>query len=302
MNLVSCNVIEDLLPLYAEDMLSEDSKKLVEDHLDECEGCSEYLDELKAMASLPVETNTEPLKKIQNTLQKKKWHAIILTTLFTLFVGALAVVFMTTPDYLTYSEDLVTISETADGITILDFNEEVAGYDLESYQAGNGEGTVYHLTAWKTTWHDLTNKDEIAPVVLNPSGEEVESVYYYQTDGSADRLVYGAEQHASGGVVTLPRLSLNYFFGLAAGTLLVCLGILFTVRSNKKYLDRTIKITLLPISYLLAQLLVTGWNATTYSAVRNFTAILLIAILLYGLLWTGVEWIRSGRLGKFRNK
>ena len=34
---MSCNIIEDLLPLYVDDMVSEDSRKLVEEHLKESE-------------------------------------------------------------------------------------------------------------------------------------------------------------------------------------------------------------------------------------------------------------------------
>ena len=34
---ITCNIIEDLLPLYVDDMVSEDSRKLVEEHLKESE-------------------------------------------------------------------------------------------------------------------------------------------------------------------------------------------------------------------------------------------------------------------------
>lgn len=34
-----CNIIKDILPLYAEDMVSEDTKALVEEHLAHCPVC-----------------------------------------------------------------------------------------------------------------------------------------------------------------------------------------------------------------------------------------------------------------------
>ena len=37
---ITCDIIRDLLPLYAEDMVSQDSKALVDDHL--C-GCDEWV-------------------------------------------------------------------------------------------------------------------------------------------------------------------------------------------------------------------------------------------------------------------
>ena len=44
----SCNVIRDLLPLYADDACSEDSRNIVEEHLAECPECSKMLDRLQS--------------------------------------------------------------------------------------------------------------------------------------------------------------------------------------------------------------------------------------------------------------
>lgn len=40
---ISCDVISDLLPLYYDNVCSEDSKILVEEHLAQCESCREEL-------------------------------------------------------------------------------------------------------------------------------------------------------------------------------------------------------------------------------------------------------------------
>ena len=40
---ISCDIIRDLLPLYAEDLVSEDSRKLVDDHLCTCDPCTKQL-------------------------------------------------------------------------------------------------------------------------------------------------------------------------------------------------------------------------------------------------------------------
>ena len=45
MEKITCNVIKDLLPLYIDNVLSEDSSKLVEDHINTCESCRAYYDE-----------------------------------------------------------------------------------------------------------------------------------------------------------------------------------------------------------------------------------------------------------------
>ena len=38
---ISCDVIRDLIPLYIDDICSEQSKRLIEDHIDECENFGE---------------------------------------------------------------------------------------------------------------------------------------------------------------------------------------------------------------------------------------------------------------------
>ena len=37
MSKISCNVIQDIMPLYVDEIVSEDTKKLVEEHLKECD-------------------------------------------------------------------------------------------------------------------------------------------------------------------------------------------------------------------------------------------------------------------------
>lgn len=44
---LSCNVIRDLLPLYAENLTSEESNALVDEHLCGCDECAKQLGILK---------------------------------------------------------------------------------------------------------------------------------------------------------------------------------------------------------------------------------------------------------------
>ena len=44
---MNCEVMRDLLPLYADDVCSTKSRELVEEHLKECPACTEYLKQLK---------------------------------------------------------------------------------------------------------------------------------------------------------------------------------------------------------------------------------------------------------------
>lgn len=42
MNEANCNVIQDILPLYLDNAVSEDTAKMVEEHLHTCKECTEY--------------------------------------------------------------------------------------------------------------------------------------------------------------------------------------------------------------------------------------------------------------------
>ena len=40
MSKISCDIIQDMLPLYYDEVCSADSRKMIEEHLQECEKCS----------------------------------------------------------------------------------------------------------------------------------------------------------------------------------------------------------------------------------------------------------------------
>lgn len=64
----SCYIISDLLPLYQDDILSEQTKKDVDKHLNECEDCKKKMDAMKMQIDVQItndELKTNPLKKVR---------------------------------------------------------------------------------------------------------------------------------------------------------------------------------------------------------------------------------------------
>lgn len=55
MSKLSCDVIQDLLPLYHDDVCSEESSQLVEEHLQTCEQCRKELEQMDFTISIPEE-------------------------------------------------------------------------------------------------------------------------------------------------------------------------------------------------------------------------------------------------------
>ena len=72
MNEANCNVIRDILPLYLDNAVSEDTAKMVEEHLHTCKECMEY--KKKMEADIVVTENNEGkklLRKINGRIRKK---------------------------------------------------------------------------------------------------------------------------------------------------------------------------------------------------------------------------------------
>lgn len=285
---VSCDVIRDLIPLYVEDMLSKDSDQLVETHLEHCEDCRKLLEELNQPNQAAADNSAKPLMKMKSALRKKKTLTIALTFIFTLLFSAILFSFLTAPNYLPYSEDTVQVSEQADGTVVVAFDEQVSGYDINEYPSEEGSGVSYSLTTYTTLWEEHVQSNGIGTIVLNDGNEAVSSVYYYQTDGSEDQLIYGDDEHPNGFTVTLPRLNLSYylFFAVLFGGLCLIAALLFHRHKDSSWLY---KLLLLSVSYVMAHLIVMGLSSASYSLTRDLLAIILIAIPLYALILLGIN-------------
>ena len=68
MNKITCNVIKDILPLYIDGVVSEDTQKIVEEHLEECSLCRDEINKLKKTLVIP--TNEEIQQGTVNILEK----------------------------------------------------------------------------------------------------------------------------------------------------------------------------------------------------------------------------------------
>lgn len=97
---MSCNIIEDLLPLYVDDMVSEDSRKLVEEHLKECPACRKMQEEMvkenrlsavgnRSNSAKTSKTEAEPLKKIRRRIRKKRIASVVLAVVLVMAAGGI---------------------------------------------------------------------------------------------------------------------------------------------------------------------------------------------------------------------
>lgn len=295
---VTCNIIKDILPLYVENMISDDSRAMVEEHIEHCQECQASLNEMKSTNILPKDTNTSPLLKIQSKLRKKKVQIALLSAMLSLVIFVITMAFLTAPEYIPHSEGNIVIEELDNGILIVKFKDPVNDFIISSYPTDDNSGYIYHISAWDTIWNKNIQKNYTDDTILNRIGENVVSIYYYQADGSSkDILIYGKDLNPGGGVITLPRLSLTYYSIIAIVLLIICGLAMFIFRNKRKSFNFLIKISLLPFSYLLAQLIIKGFVTSSYNVERDFYAILLAMIFLFIIFLVTINYIKN-----FRNK
>lgn len=65
---MNCNIANDLMPLCVDDVLSEDSKRVLEEHILACPKCKKILEDMKTEVPVIEDKDTTPFKKIRKKL------------------------------------------------------------------------------------------------------------------------------------------------------------------------------------------------------------------------------------------
>ena len=293
MNKINCNIIKDILPLYVDNIVSEDTKKLVEEHLLNCNDCKKELALLKTDLEAPAVVITEKddiafLKKIGLDIKKKRVFTAILSATISAIVVILSFAYLTAPEYIPYTYDIITADEN-NGIVTLSFSGE---YELTQMEQG-----IYDISIYNTAWNEIIGTAKSQTITVNPNNEEVNTIYYVSNGGQEDKVIYGKNSISNGGVMTLPRLFLNYYIKLDMLIAFVLVIFFLIFRKKEKVKDIIVKILFVPVSYFVSHVMITGFNATSYSATRDFYLILLLVIPIYSLFYILYEKKHS----KFRH-
>lgn len=145
---VNCNIIRDLLPLYAEDMVSEDSKALVDDHLCSCDSCTKELAELKKAPKVPVEVETTSLKRVEDTIRKRKMLTAATAMMTLVAVLVTGTIFLMTPVYLTARQAIEGVELREDGGLAIDYVAGIMRYGSFSFIDQDEEFFQCHTTRY----------------------------------------------------------------------------------------------------------------------------------------------------------
>lgn len=329
----TCSIVQDLLPLYEEDMLREQTKEFVDGHLAQCEACRAELAALKADVT-PAPVNAQPLRSLKKQLRRKKFTAVLLAVTLALTLAAAGFAYLTAPQYLPYSETEWTVARadgavTAEGLADLSGVESisvnlltpVSGTEVTSTQEPDSGKTVYFITAWRTpldTWRGAFDKTGDAPNAHSANDrtqreadalqgalgkvESARTLFTLDTENCA--AVYYSPNNGQddvllcgsrdGGIISMPRLALGYYVLLSLA-LLIPLSIAFFLCRRKKAGKALGHLALIPACYLTGHLLVKGFVTTSYQMQRDFSLIVLTGALLYAAILLAGDLLRQRR-------
>ena len=285
MNNIPCGVIRDLLPLYTEELCSQESRVLVESHLKDCPDCRSMKESMEKTELLPVDSG-ESLKKMKKELKNRKLRTAALAALlvFVLLVSFFS--WYSKPEYYPYSENLISVRELGEKIEISFSGVARAG--LETREDSEG-GTMAILYAWTSP---MDRRSKIDTMTI----PKVDALYYcWETQGENTVLLAGETDAA--GMQVLPRLVLGYYVLLALGLGAVS-GLLWLLFRKKKAGVVFRQIFFAPVAYLTGHVLIMGLNTISFDAGRDFLFILAAACGICGMLTLLSREIKQRKLDR----
>lgn len=288
-----CSVVRDLLPLYAENMVSPDTEEYITRHLQGCDACRREYAHTREPRPAQEMAGAAPLRLLSRRMTVKRIQIVALTVVIMITLCVCAFAVLDAPEYFPYTEGLVTPTAQGDGGMLLTFDEAVTAFDYTVYDDPEG-GDFYYcdIQAWTSLWDRWFSgsKRALSATVTLPQKKPVVMVYI-PNDGRENIRIARYDSAATDpietdieyeGRVTLPRLSLGYYFLLAAGTLMLSAAVWLLLRRKAAVRVWIERIGLYPAAYMISHGIVTGVCWASYSLPRDFFLILFISLLLYG--------------------
>ena len=279
---LSCAVIADLLPLYAEELAGEESRALVEEHLRDCPDCRKKLDALRQPKTAAPD-GAGALRAVKKDIRRRRLLAALLAALL-VFLPLLTLLARSTEKVpMPYEEGLIEVTE-ADGDG-LSFSVDGAASGVDSQlctDPDSGETTLL-IQLWRSRWDRPQGQPlERGSYAVSRTPDRV--LYGYGFGREEQKLLYGTPM--SGGLMLLPRLVLGYYL-LYDAVLAVLFGLLWRARRGKKAGETMRALFFAALAYPVGHLLIKGVQLRSFFVPRDLGFILLAAAAVWGLMMLG---------------
>ncbi len=204
---ITCNVVKDILPLYIDDVVSDDTRKIVEEHLGSCSACRIEAEEMKRGIEIPLDSQIEideagMIKDLKIKFLKKKMLVAIISAVAALVAAALLYTYASVSrTVIPFDDSKISITESGGKLYAMYNGNDMAGVssidpasdDADNYDTNNEEGSsvcVFYL--YSTPLSRITGafKSDSAGdgggsvMMYLCETTETDSIYYAGFDGS----------------------------------------------------------------------------------------------------------------------
>ncbi len=250
---IPCEIIRDILPLYAEDMVSQPTRAMVEEHLGECENCTRELEAMKNPEKPLPAAQIESLKRVKDTIRHRRVFtvltAILLIVTF-LFGGALL---LDAPIYLSADQAIESVEALEDGTIrihptdIVTTTGSCVGMDDDGTLSRN-YGVIYSTNLYMLLFpKEITPYEKLPEEIRLLVSEEDWGTHKYQWEGGASSYNFWYVNAKDGTVEALlwdagnprpqvPLKDVNYTLAYYVGILaVICVVFMILERTCGKY-------------------------------------------------------------------
>ena len=215
---ISCSIVRDLLPLYAEDLASQDTRVLVDEHLHDCEDCKAILNTMKTPASIPVEASPDALNKVKKTIRRRRVLSVLVAVMTVITIASIVFTYLFTPFQLTMEQALDDFYVREDGAIVIDYSPYVTGRSQSGWNENwfiNQYSTRYDMWRGKNrkSLEEIFGTDGIITEEERLRYENIEIIYgwFESADGKvhADGPIPGEE---NGGTIVEWESEKNWWY------------------------------------------------------------------------------------------
>ena len=177
-----CKIVQDLLPAYIDNILSEESKVYVEEHLKKCEECKKIYDEMNFDIQKEAVKNTE----IIQTIKKYKRKIIALKTFLIIVILAIIITIISIIGFRFYvvkNALIKNINYDASGnFRIEEYDESIERYNVHT-TTYYGDGKMKKLRGeevleyWEGSQHYYINNENKTYYIVDEDINENNDIY-----------------------------------------------------------------------------------------------------------------------------
>ena len=224
-----CEIVRDLLPLYAENMASEASRLLVEKHLASCAECRMALDKEKGPLEISPQTDVQAFRRVKKALWKRTVCPVLLVVFLALNLFCGVLVCSLVPVMADYEEAVARVEQTSEGVRVY-LKDEASGI----VNINNG----FYLQKRRLDWFypeelkRLRSEKEHFWDLHIPEGGS--AWYIGEPTGSPDTLVWGDGKEApDAGFTDRMDRTLCYVFWVCLAGAVLMLALWALVRKKR---------------------------------------------------------------------